>query len=111
MEMNTPDAFGWGEAFMVSPPLPKLSDLTAFKIKQESILIIGFEDSHSQSSLILLEPGSQLKSKYVDVRIHTLLHYFNNPFYSDVAFVVQGKKIFAQKSILAKSCSYFRGIT
>mmetsp|Transcript_88738 Transcript_88738/g.185549 ORF Transcript_88738/g.185549 Transcript_88738/m.185549 type:complete len:522 (-) Transcript_88738:66-1631(-) len=74
----------------------------------------GFDGNKWLNDLHILDVGRLEESALNDVAVHRLIEnmrkLLNSPDFSDIAFVVQGQKIYAHKAILVAQCEHFRAM-
>jgi len=74
----------------------------------------GFDGNKWLNDLHVLDVGRLEESALNDVAVHTLIEnmrrLLNNSDFSDITFVVEGKRIFAHKAILVAQCEHFHAM-
>merc|ERR1712070_785580 len=88
---------------------------TASLVGSKRIYIFGgFDGNKWLNDLHVLDVGRLEESALNDVAVHTLIEnmrrLLNAPDFSDITFVVEGKKIYAHKAILVAQCEHFRAM-
>ncbi|CAK0875638.1 unnamed protein product [Prorocentrum cordatum] len=74
----------------------------------------GFDGNKWLNDLHVLDVGRLEESALNDVAVHTLIEnmrrLLNSPDFSDITFVVEGKRIYAHKAILVAQCEHFHAM-
>merc|ERR1719159_1840769 len=74
----------------------------------------GFDGNKWLNDLHVLDVGRLEESALNDVAVSTLIenmrNLLNSPDFSDITFVVEGKRIYAHKAILVAQCEHFHAM-